>query len=259
MARGVPMDLCGDALQLAASSDALQLAAEPVKLKCDQHELRTALRNLNLHRQDSSICRQMARATVAMYVACQNCDYYITKYSCKSLEQLANLVTQYALGIRRLEDDELKETQAAKDVPQDAGADPLNAAEARKRRARRVTIRLAMAANRSTWVSATEYAVFILTGAMHFSSHNEVPLFLSRAWYTMHACKRLLEGSGHGYLAETAHVPVSAIAFSMPSATQLPINVDTSSAAQLAASGAPQPAAIMCASDDDDVAEGDEE
>ena len=184
------MDLSGDALQLAASgdavqgaasSDAIQLAAEPVKLKCDQHELQTALRNLKLHRQDSSMCRQMARATVAMYVACQNCDYYITKYSCKSLEQLANLVTQYALGIRRLEDDELKETQAAKDVPQEAGAEPLNAAEARRRRARRVTIRLAMAANRSTWVSATEYAVFILTGAMHFSSHNEVPLFLSRA------------------------------------------------------------------------------
>ena len=118
-----------------------------------------------------------------------------------------------------------------------------------------------MAANRSTWVSATEYAIFILTGASHYSSHNEVPLFLSRAWYTMHACKRLLEGSAHGYLAETAHVPVSAIAFSMPSATQLPINEDTSDAAEPAEGGASQPAAILDAgdADDDDAAEGDEE
>ena len=73
MARGVPMDFCGDAIQLAASSaasnDPTQLAVEPVKLKCDQHELQTALRNLNLHRQISDICRQMARATVAMYAA----------------------------------------------------------------------------------------------------------------------------------------------------------------------------------------------
>ena len=107
-----------------------------------------------------------------------------------------------------------------------------------------------MAANRSTWVSATEYAVFILTGAMHFSSHNEMPLFLSRAWYTMHACKRLLEGGGHGNLAETAHVPVSAIAFSTPSATHLPINADTSNA--------PQPIAGGCASDDDGATESDE-
>ena len=58
----------------------------------------------------------------------------------------------------------------------------------------------------------------------------------------MHACKRLLEGSAHGYLAETAHVPVSAIAFSMPSATQLPINEDTSDAAEPAEGGASQPA-----------------
>ena len=85
---------------------------------------------------------------------------------------------------------------------------------------------------------------------MHFSSPNELPLFLSRAWYTMHACKRLLEGSGHGYLAETAHVPVSAIAFSaQPAACGPP---------QPTASGALQPAAIRSASDDDDAAESDE-
>ena len=106
------MHLCGDALQLAGCnatiSDVLQLAAEPVKLKCDQHELQAALRNLKLHRQVSSSCRQMACATVAMYVACQNCEHYISEYSCKSLERLSNLVTQYVLGSRRLEGDELK-------------------------------------------------------------------------------------------------------------------------------------------------------
>ena len=89
---------------------------------------------------------------------------------------------------------------------------------------------------------------------------------LSRAWYTMHACKRLLEGSGHGYLAETAHVPVSAIAFSMLNAAQLPISADTRNAAQPTASGPPQstasgalqPAAIRCAIDDDGATESGE-
>ena len=73
--------------------------------------------------------------------ASYTCDYYITKYSCTALEQLAFLVTPYALGIRRLEDDEQKEAVEAATVAQDAA--PVNVAslaEEQKRRARRVTI-----------------------------------------------------------------------------------------------------------------------
>ena len=106
MARGVPVQASNEALQLAASGAGRR--EEIANLRCDEHELRTALRNVSMHSPDARASRQVARAIVATHVACYNCDYYITKYSCKSLEQLANVVTQYALGIRRLEDDELK-------------------------------------------------------------------------------------------------------------------------------------------------------
>ena len=36
-------------------------------------------------------------------------DYYITKYVTKPMEQLQNLTTQYALGMRRLEEKEERE------------------------------------------------------------------------------------------------------------------------------------------------------
>ena len=57
--------------------------------------------------------RHMAMAVVAIHVAAKNIDYYITKYAAKPMEQLQNLVTQYALGLRRLE---LEEEQSAQQV-----------------------------------------------------------------------------------------------------------------------------------------------
>ena len=48
----------------------------------------------------------MAYSVVALHAAAHNCDYYITKYAAKPLEQLQNLITQYAVGLRRLEVEE---------------------------------------------------------------------------------------------------------------------------------------------------------
>ena len=48
---------------------------------------------------------------------------------------------------------------------------------------------------------------------MHFSTHNEVPLFLNRAWYNLHACKSTLEQAGNDNVAETAQVPLTTIGF----------------------------------------------
>ncbi len=64
------------------------------------------------------------------------------------------MVTQHALGIRRLEEDEQKEKDAveAASVGVDAATVKTKLvpiAEKRKRRARKMTIRLATAANRS--------------------------------------------------------------------------------------------------------------
>ena len=43
------------------------------------------------------LVRRMAYTVVALHVAAHNCDYYITKYQSKALEQLQNLVTQYSV------------------------------------------------------------------------------------------------------------------------------------------------------------------
>ena len=60
---------------------------------------------------------------VALHVVATIVDYYITKYAAKPMEQLQNLTTQYALGMRRLEEKEERE-QAQRvqtgDVPQAA-------------------------------------------------------------------------------------------------------------------------------------------
>ena len=50
---------------------------------------------------------------VSIHVAANNVDFYITKCACKPMDQLHNLVTQYALGLRRLE---LEETTADEQV-----------------------------------------------------------------------------------------------------------------------------------------------
>ena len=108
----------------------------------------------------------MAFSVLVTHVAASVLDFYITKYAAKPMEQLQNLVTQYALGIQRLEADEAKEAAAvsANDLQKD---DP-------KLRAKRVTLRLQFAADRASWVSATECALYIMTEQTQWTSHNEV-------------------------------------------------------------------------------------
>ena len=131
--------------------------------------------------------KRIALSVVATHVAANVVDYYITKCAAKPVEQLRNLVTQYALGIRRLEDDETKE-RAAAGHDDAAKVDP-------KLRAKRVALRLQFAANRSSWVSSTECALFIKTEQTRWASHNEVPLFLSRPLFQISECKRVLSAA----------------------------------------------------------------
>ncbi len=89
--------------------------------------------------------------------------------------------------MRRLEDDEAKESAAAsKENP--LKVDP-------KLRAKRVALRLQFSANRSSRVSATECALFVYTEQTRWISHNEVPLFLSRPLFQISERKRLLLGA----------------------------------------------------------------
>ena len=92
------------------------------------------------------------------------------------------------MGLRRLEQDE----ERANTEKNKEGA-VLENPHAYKERARRVTLRLAMAANRATWVSCCEMALFIRTGAHVRKTYNARPLYLSRLAYLCHVCHRLLQ------------------------------------------------------------------
>ena len=100
------------------------------------------------------------------------------------MEQLQNLIGQFALGLRRLELEEQQERETGDGAvianPQDY-----------KRRARRVTLRLAMAANRCTWVSCCEMALFIRTTAHVRKTYFPRDIYLSRIAFMAHTCKRL--------------------------------------------------------------------
>ena len=67
-----------------------------------------------------------------MHQAAHNCDYYITKYQGKPMEQLQGLLMQIAVGLQRLEADLSAEQPEAPSAEE---------------RARRTTLRIATAAN----------------------------------------------------------------------------------------------------------------
>ena len=170
---------------------------ETVKIRCDARLLAACFRAVSFKRLEEAAVRRMAYSVVAIYVAAHNCDYYITKYRAKPMEQLQNLVTQYALGLRRLEDEEAKET-----TPTTPAA-----------RARRVVNRLNSAANRSSWVSCTELALYVHTEQAHWQTHKNVPTLLTRGLWLIHECRRLLEGRGNAVLS-ASEVPINVISFS---------------------------------------------
>ena len=131
----------------------------------------------------------MAMSVVALHVASKIIYFYITKHSTKPMEQLQNLVTQYALGIRRLK---LKEEQEKAILPTAIDtSDFVDEQKDVKVRGRRILLRLQHAANRSKWISSTDCALFVHTEQQHWASHNEVPMFLSRALFQILECKRI--------------------------------------------------------------------
>ena len=68
-------------------------------VKCDAASLARCFPDIRFKDISQAAVRRMAYSVLALHVAAHNCDYYIVKYQCKSLEQLQNLVTQYAIGI----------------------------------------------------------------------------------------------------------------------------------------------------------------
>ena len=129
----------------------------------------------------------------------------ITNYATKPLEQLQNLVTQYAVGLRRLEVEEAEALAQATARGQDLQPDL-------QRRARRVLLKLHSSANRCHWFSCTELATFLKTGDTCWASHSVRPLFLSRHTFMLHECQRLLEKRTPGIL-EAPPVALNTVEF----------------------------------------------
>ena len=160
--------------------------------RCDVLQFAACFRSMRATMRAYSAVRRMAMSVVALHVASKIIDFYITKYAAKPMEQLQNLVTQYALGIRRLELEEEQE-EALPSTAIDA-SDFVDKQKDAKLRGRRILLRLQHAANRSKWISSTECALFVHTEQQHWASHNEVPMFLSRALFQISECKRILSG-----------------------------------------------------------------
>ena len=176
-------------------ASAAEPSAVPPGKKALTYDKAEAFYGIRLQLPGNVAMRQAARSMLAMWQAAHNTDYYITKYGTKALEQLQNLIAQFALGLRRLELEEAQEDEAALHNPQDY-----------KRRARRVTLRLAMAANRATWASCCEMALFIRTRAHVRKTYFPRDIYLSRIAFLCHSCQRLLRHEADFLLEASEHV-----------------------------------------------------
>ena len=164
-------------------------AGQPAVLEVNPNDA-LAMYGVRMQMPDAPMLRRTFHALVAMFQAAHNCDFYITKYHAKPMAQLQSLFTNIALGLRRLEDE--VETAAAVNEPP---ANPL------EERARRTVLKIANAANRSSWCSCCEMACFIQTGALARRTHRPIAIFLSRPLYLYEQCRRLLQSS-HEMLIE---------------------------------------------------------
>ncbi len=114
---------------------------DKITLSYDKAE---AFYGIRLQLPSNAALRQAAHSMLAMWQPAHNTDYYITKYGTKAMEQLQNLIGQFTLiGLRRLGREEELEDAAGIDAV-------LQNSWSYKRRARRVTLRSAMAANHAT-------------------------------------------------------------------------------------------------------------
>ena len=170
--------------------------AKPGNKKTLTYDRAEAFYGIRLQLPHDHAMRAAAHSMLAMWQAAHNTDYYITKYGTKALEQLQNLIGQFALGLRRLEVEEQQERDAG-----DAAV--LAQQQDYKRRARRITLRLAMAANRATWASCCEMALFIRTKAHVRKTYFPRDIYLSRLAYLSQTCLRLLN-SGNSFLLEAS-------------------------------------------------------
>ncbi len=124
-------------------------AEQPAVLQVNTKDA-LAMYGVRMQMPDEPMLRRTFHTLVAMFQATHNCDFYITKYHAKPMAQLQSLFANIALGLRRLE--------AEEEAVEASAVQPANRSE---ERARRTTLKIANAANRSSWCSCCEMATFI--------------------------------------------------------------------------------------------------
>ena len=77
-------------------------AAQPAVLQVNPKEA-LAMYGVRKKLPDDPMLRRTFHALLAMFQASHNCDFYITKYHAKPMEQLQSLLNNIAVGLRRLE------------------------------------------------------------------------------------------------------------------------------------------------------------
>lgn len=115
-----------------ANSDALQEA-----FRCDGSTLAACFRKFKASIKAYDAVARMAMSIVAVHVVASVVDYYITKYAAKPMEQMQNLTTQYALGMRRLEDKQREQESLS---GASAGQHPAGSTEEIKKHSWRVLV-----------------------------------------------------------------------------------------------------------------------
>ena len=141
-------------------------------------KLALAMYGVRLQLPCAPLLRRFFHSIVAMHQAAHNCDYYITTYQGKSMEQFQSLLVHIALDLQRLEAD------LSSEQPEEAIVEE---------RARRTTLRIATAANRCSWCSVCELACYITTGSLARKTHVPVSIFLTRPMYMLQECRRILQ------------------------------------------------------------------
>jgi hypothetical protein len=131
------------------------------------------------------------------------------------MEQFQCLLSNIALGLKRFE----TELEMAKAIAPDG-----HQAEQPTERARKTTLRIATASNRSSWCSCCEMATFIKTGALARKTYLPIAIFLSRPLYLYEECRRLLQLS-HEILIDIPNVcendtrPINILCFDASAST----------------------------------------
>ena len=192
--------LCRSNFDLQFMPRAIEISAEESDAPQIDPALAKAMYGVRFKDPGSALQRRIFYSIVAMFQASHNCDYYITKYQAKPMEQLQNLFANIALGLRRLQ----LELEAKEDIAEQLTEEKSQEVIADK--ARRVTLRIQAAANRSSWCSACELATFVNTGSTERKTHRPKRVFLRRPMFFLQQSKRLLR-KVHMQLIEAADVP----------------------------------------------------